>query len=243
MLTSKTSNKSYVGYTMGSFEKRFNKHIQNALAGVDTHLYRAIRKYGIQDFICHILWENVDGSKHEAKLKEIEMIKEYKTYEQGYNMTKGGDGGWTWGTNTDAILTQRKIQGVSVGSNNGRWCGKTDEEILVIAMNIVLENNGLWSREKWQTACKLYNIPLSFSKNRFKGSEKYFKQLLLEMLQKNGHDVSNLNYKRTQKHKEKLSERNKGLMWFTNRITGEIIRTTIQMDPQTWIRGRKNVKN
>ena len=243
MITSKTTTKSYVGFTMGSFEKRFNKHIQNALRGVETHFYRAIRKYGIQDFTSTILWQDDSSSRQAAQEKEIEMIKKYDTYYTGYNMTHGGDGGLTWGDRTEDILKQRTIKKVSVEENNGRWCGKTDEEIVQFAVEMIINNNGKWSRTKWHDICRQYNLPLSFSKNRFNGSEKVFKQQVLEALLVKGINITDLKYVKSEEHKQKIIEQNKRTKWFTNVNTGEIIKTANDMDPLLWIRGRKNVNN
>ena len=46
------NNKVYIGQTIRSIEQRFNRHLNDALNNVlDTHLARAIRKYGKDSFI------------------------------------------------------------------------------------------------------------------------------------------------------------------------------------------------
>jgi len=243
MITSKTTTKSYVGFTMGSFEKRFNKHIQNALRGVETHFYRyAVIYVWLEQGIPNIEIWSADHTLQEQE-KEIEMIKKYDTYYTGYNMTHGGDGGLTWGDRTEDILKQRTIKKVSVKENNGRWCGKTDEEIVQFAVEMIINNNGKWSRTKWHDICRQYNLPLSFSKNRFNGSEKVFKQQVLEALLVKGINITDLKYVKSEEHKQKIIEQNKRTKWFTNVNTGEIIKTANDMDPLLWIRGRKNVNN
>ena len=52
---------------------------------LDTYLYRAIRKYGKENFTIEILDEEYSNEK------EIYWISKLKPE---YNMTKGGDGGW-----------------------------------------------------------------------------------------------------------------------------------------------------
>ena len=46
------NNKVYIGQTIRPIEQRFNRHLNDALNNVlDTHLARAIRKYGKDSFI------------------------------------------------------------------------------------------------------------------------------------------------------------------------------------------------
>lgn len=78
----------YIGKTIKSPEERFQKHIYNS-KHVDTHLYRAIRKYGSDNFIVETLETISDES---LDLREKYFISELKP---SYNMTKGGDGGDT----------------------------------------------------------------------------------------------------------------------------------------------------
>ena len=72
----------YVGKTQNP-RKRWWQHRWNARNGVDTHLYRAMRKYGI---------ENFEFELQDTTLTEEELIGELKPH---YNMTRGGDGGDT----------------------------------------------------------------------------------------------------------------------------------------------------
>ena len=72
----------YVGKTQNP-RKRWWQHRWNARAGVETHLYRAMRKYGI---------ENFEFELQDTTLTEEELIEELKPH---YNMTRGGDGGDT----------------------------------------------------------------------------------------------------------------------------------------------------
>ena len=54
-------------------------------------MYKAFRKYGIENFKFIELYSNL--SEKEAKNKEQELIAKFKTltHENGYNITKGGD--------------------------------------------------------------------------------------------------------------------------------------------------------
>jgi len=84
-------NKLYVGMTSKTPEERFRKHVNEAKRGVDTHLYRAMRKYGIENFVIVAL--DTAQTKSEAYTMETEWIDNLGTYQNwGYNETPGGEG-------------------------------------------------------------------------------------------------------------------------------------------------------
>lgn len=84
------NNKVYIGVTTGSIEKRFKEHLYEAKRGSRRcKLYNAIRKHGKENFIIEILCYCC--SKEEMFNKEVEMIKELNSIENGYNMTEGGE--------------------------------------------------------------------------------------------------------------------------------------------------------
>ena len=89
----KVNGKRYIGCCV-SFKERIARHLRSAEIGVDTRFYRAIRKYGKENFEWKILRENISSIKACRKI-EKEMIKKYDTYNIGYNATWGGDGGYT----------------------------------------------------------------------------------------------------------------------------------------------------
>lgn len=82
------SNKVYIGITMQKVSKRW----QNGRGYIaNTYFYRAIQKYGWNNIKHEILYENLN--KEDAQLIEIELIKEYKSYDYhfGYNLSLGGE--------------------------------------------------------------------------------------------------------------------------------------------------------
>lgn len=90
--TCKVSGKSYIGWT-NNFKRRKKTHEIDALKGNEAlpKFYRAIRKYGIENFE----WKIIDWSSSEefGKRQEIYWIGRFNTFENGYNSTIGGDGG------------------------------------------------------------------------------------------------------------------------------------------------------
>lgn len=91
LITNKINNKKYVGKTTQSIEKRWEEHISDSKKErcEIRPLYRAIRKYGIENFI---IKEIEKGSADILSEREQYWIQYYNTYEDGYNATLGGDG-------------------------------------------------------------------------------------------------------------------------------------------------------
>lgn len=95
-IKNKINGKEYVGLTKRTLEKRWKQHIYESNKKdsweCNTLLGNAIKKYGQQNFDIFILekCENLE----QLKEKEIKFIEERKTFfkQNGYNMTKGGDG-------------------------------------------------------------------------------------------------------------------------------------------------------
>jgi group I intron endonuclease len=86
-ITNTINNKCYVGFTSGTIQKRFSRHVTNARLGGITYLCKAIRKYGIGSFTIELLQEN-------AKIDADEGAWIAKIAPE-YNMTAGGEGGDT----------------------------------------------------------------------------------------------------------------------------------------------------
>lgn len=96
-ITNLINNKVYIGQTI-DYERRIDEHIRHYLNSnyhdFNSLLYKAIRKYGINNFSFEMI-EECDTS--ELDNKEVKWIKEYNSYcnwpnSNGYNMTVGGQG-------------------------------------------------------------------------------------------------------------------------------------------------------
>lgn len=85
------NGKCYVGKTLKSPKERFSEHLYDAYKPTEENrpLYRAIKKYGENNFSLQVLEECADELASE---REIWYIKKLKTYAHGYNATIGGDG-------------------------------------------------------------------------------------------------------------------------------------------------------
>lgn len=81
----KINNKKYFGQTC---QKVIDRWGRGSTYFNSTHFYRAIKKYGWENFNHFIIKEGL--SKLEADTLEIKLISAYNTVEDGYNITSGG---------------------------------------------------------------------------------------------------------------------------------------------------------
>ena len=88
-ITNKINNKVYIGQTKRSLQVRITAHTYSAnVKNSQLRLHKAIRKYGIENFI----WEAIKtcNSLEELNECEIEQISNHNSFLRGYNMTNGG---------------------------------------------------------------------------------------------------------------------------------------------------------
>lgn len=114
-ITNQITHKSYIGKT-NNYDRRIADHKRLAFQldhkESDKALYRAMRKYGLENFTFELIEELKDYSI--SGEREKFFIKLYNTYENGYNETPGGDGGSELGHcqgefNGRAKLTQNDV--------------------------------------------------------------------------------------------------------------------------------------
>ena len=83
-ITNTVNNKLYIGQTSGTAEKRFARHISDAMNNIlDTHFARAIRKYGPENFEIKVI--DTATSQEELNKKESYWANYYDTIKNGYN--------------------------------------------------------------------------------------------------------------------------------------------------------------
>lgn len=106
-ITNKINNKNYIGKSK-NIEQRWQYHIQRKEMSkeYDKALYRAFRKYGVENFTFEIIeiiqnYEDTDLVNQREKY----WIQYYNSFgSTGYNETLGGDGGQT-------VLNPRQVYG------------------------------------------------------------------------------------------------------------------------------------
>ena len=92
-ITNTINGKAYIGATITKVNERWNRHVHASFKFLDGQaLHAAIRKYGKEAFKIEILHEDPDAD-YVFNVLEPKYIVEHNTYgNNGYNMTRGGDG-------------------------------------------------------------------------------------------------------------------------------------------------------
>lgn len=111
----------YIGKTISPIEERFKTHCYNASKGIETYLYRAMRKYGEENFSVELV-ETVAG---EQLLNEREIYWIDKIVPE-YNMTTGGDGGDT--SKSPNYIRGMKRRSENMLGENNHFYGRTHSE-------------------------------------------------------------------------------------------------------------------
>lgn len=89
-ITNLTNNKCYIGLTTQGIEQRYKEHLSRLSKGDRDHkLYQAFKKYGIDNFKYEPIFYCFN--KQDLPVMEIKFINQFNSYNNGYNMTIGGD--------------------------------------------------------------------------------------------------------------------------------------------------------
>ena len=92
-ITNNVNGHGYIGITQCALAKRWREHLCAARTGSDKRLYRAMRKYGTDNFSIAVVYEA--KSFEELQRVECQLIIEHNTHAkngEGYNLTAGGEG-------------------------------------------------------------------------------------------------------------------------------------------------------
>ena len=117
-ITNIVNNKIYVGQTTESLEKRFKRHMGYQKESSDTKFYRAVRKYGVDNFKIEPIEEV--KTQEELNKREEYWIRKLDTVNKGYNSYYGGfaSGGDTLSNHHDLDSIKNKIRATKLGGNN-----------------------------------------------------------------------------------------------------------------------------
>lgn len=117
-ITCKVNNKLYIGQTNEPLKQRFKRHMGYQKDEKDTKFYRAVRKYGTENFYI----EEIDVAETQEELdeKEIYWINYYDSVNSGYNSknTKGKCGGDTLTNHPNIEEIKEKIRQSKMGDKN-----------------------------------------------------------------------------------------------------------------------------
>ena len=102
----------YVGLTTRGIEDRWYAHTYSAMKGYEKScpvFYRAIRKYGKENFIIHEI--DKATTVEELRRKECEWIERLNTVvPNGYNLTGGAEGHVVWHEDSRARATAAQLK-------------------------------------------------------------------------------------------------------------------------------------
>lgn len=246
-ITCLVTNKVYIGQTSETLDKRFKRHIRIALSGSGYYLHSAIRKYGPENFVIEELGSFVAENKQELKVildeAEKDFIKKFDSFEKGYNLTMGGEGGLGRSLTEE---TKEKIAKAHLGKkmseshlrNLRKAMANLSEE-----SRAILRNNKLGTHATEETKEKLRKSHLGKklseetrrklseskkgripSKNTLEAARKYHLGKPMPDNVKEALYKANKGRKLSEEHKRKISEGNKGKKNPLSEATKEKIR-------------------
>ncbi|AUS02707.1 nuclease associated modular domain 3 protein [Vibrio phage 2.275.O._10N.286.54.E11] len=162
--TSQTSGKMYIGFT-SDFKERQNQHRRNAFnKQQDYKFYRALRKYGLEDFVIDILFVGFDA-EYTLNTAEVQLIESYNSYKNGYNSTLGGDAPMLGKKHSQETIDE--MSRTRSGENSPRWRKK---HIQKTKDKISAANSGNSYRKGTTTSQKGKDNMSKAAKGRGKGS-------------------------------------------------------------------------
>ena len=94
------NEKVYIGQTIRNIEIRWKEHLRHSNSQ-DQPLYKAMQKYGKQNFYIQQLEECPDTFLNE---RESYWIKQFDSYNNGYNATLGGQDNFTMTSKVEQVL-------------------------------------------------------------------------------------------------------------------------------------------
>ena len=134
--TSKTTGLSYIGQCRFGINRRKRQHIDRAFKKNRQTLFcTALRDLGPEDFEWSIL-ETVDPSlspemlQEQLNFLERHYVKVYNSYNNGYNMSPGGDGGvrYKYATLEEKEQAKRKRKNAKRAANREAWRKRQKEK-------------------------------------------------------------------------------------------------------------------
>ena len=146
-ITNKLNKKVYIGQSV-NIEIRFKDHKskQKRDREPDSHLYRAIEKYGLENFNFEILEECSVSDLNERESYYIKLL-ESNDKKFGYNKTRGGDSHSTGENNGRALLKDEDIFNI----RKLRSQFKTRNEVYELYKDKITLNGFLdiWQNRRW----------------------------------------------------------------------------------------------
>ena len=196
------NNKVYVGQTIHGYKKRFCGH-KHESKSIDRPLYRAFRKYGIDNFYIELLEDNIPYDKLDER--EVFWINYYDCVNpKGYNISYGGK---AYRTEEERTRMSELVKG-----ENNPMFGKKGELNPFYGHHHTDENKDILSKK----AKERYD---NLSEEEKELNNKRLDEARIKMLEMYGGGFKNHNHTETTKNKisktlkgRKLSEETKSKM-------------------------------
>ncbi len=152
-ITNILNGKMYIGKTEGSIEKRFKEHIKEKGRSKHRPLYRAMNKYGVENFKIELIEETNFSNE-----REVYWIKYFDTNNKknGYNATIGGDGK-TWLDYNAIIECYKKEQNLKTVAKIIKCCPGSVEKVLK-QNNIKIKSSQDISKDKLGVKINQYDL-------------------------------------------------------------------------------------
>jgi group I intron endonuclease len=195
-ITNILTNKCYIGETKkNNPEARWNEHKRKIEKGIGCPaLQCAVNKYGISNFIFKVLIICFDEDRYKF---EIEYIQKYNSMvPNGYNLTKGGEGGGFYGKkHTIESKNKISISQKEFYKNNPEQINYLSQRQKLI-MNSPAERdkikNGMKNSEKWKQAKELFKIGNNRNRKHTEDSKNKIKESLKQYFNNsNGINIEN----------------------------------------------------
>jgi hypothetical protein len=245
------NDKKYIGYTGKTMEERLQDHLNDALDGSDRYFHRAINKYGFENISSEVLAK--DLTRYQAKKLEESFIEKFDTFKNGYNMTKGSDGGNTKGRYSKEQLKEwgDNRSKLSSGMNNGNSRPDISKNnIIEIVYHYIVKENKFGQFVSRKELEALLNTELSVSTTilRNRGIKNFVElvKLVNELFDPLNH-IKYDPYHRSAEHKKILSKKSSNWCWVTNGVTNHRIKLSevkkFILDNENYQRGRTKNEN
>jgi group I intron endonuclease len=202
--------KGYIGKTK-NLKNRIDAHLRDANKNSSLYFHRAIRKYGFGNFTWIILEECDDDKSND---REIYYISFFRDVMKLYNMTRGGDGGYTIENHPNRLDIIRKSSESRRGENHftNKMSTEQYEEFCNKCRGENNYMNKMTSEEKEEFLNKYRRGERNpmYGKHFLDGFNKEERELFVKKRYKRGESHWLYGRKHSEEIRKKMSENSKG---------------------------------